>query len=276
MVPPPKPRTRPNRTQAIVAGVAIVALLAAVVTVVLVARHSTTSTTTGASHSPGPASNGGITSEDQLMQAITTQGWTPLRAEQLFALDVGPLPGVSVQGITPAGGFDASMAVTGLYGQWDHLTAVQRTAATAYLTPSHTQSHVIFGPADHSAGAVLLGNTTYNYQALADAANHDEALYTHTSTVEITVEPTDQQPKNPDTYAETWLWVRNGTHSHVSRTCRDSWAADRWARRLSPPSRCAYTRPRRGWRHPRAPDSCRSCYRGARLALWSARAEDDV
>ncbi|MGA7987592.1 MAG: VWD domain-containing protein [Candidatus Dormiibacterota bacterium] len=193
------------------AGVTIVALLAAVVTVVLVTRHSSTSATTGASHSPGPASNGGITSEDQLIQAIATQGWTPLRAEQLFALDVGPLPGVSVQGITPAGGFDASMAVTGLYGQWDHLTAAQRTAATAYLTPSHTQSHVSIGPADHSAGAVLLGNTNYNYQALADAANHDEALYTHTSTVEITVEPTDQLPKNPDTYAETWLWVRNGT-----------------------------------------------------------------
>ena len=92
------------------------------------------STTTGASHTPAPASNGGITSEDQLLHAIRTQGWTPLRAEQLFALDVGPLPGVSVQGITPTGGFDASMAVTGLYGQWDHLTAAQRTTATKYIT----------------------------------------------------------------------------------------------------------------------------------------------
>ncbi len=210
--PPPGSRTRPNRTQAIVAAVTIVALLAAVVTVVLVTRHSATSTTTGASHTPGPASNGGITNEDQLIQAINTQGWTPLRAEQLFALDVGPLPGVSVQGIAPTGEFDASMAVTGLYGQWDHLTAPQRTAATRYLTGSRAQTQRSIGPT-RSTGAVLLGNTNtpaFNYQGLADDANHDEALNTHTSTVELTVEVSYEPPPNPSTYAATWLWVRNG------------------------------------------------------------------
>jgi hypothetical protein len=52
-------------------------------------------------HQRGPAGSGDCDA-----------GLDTLRAEQLFALDIGPLPGVSVQGITPAGGFDASMAVT--------------------------------------------------------------------------------------------------------------------------------------------------------------------
>ena len=209
---PDTPRTRPRRKQAAIAGVTIAALvIAATVTVILVNRHSP-ATTTGAGHSPGAVSSGGITSEDQLLDAIRTQGWTPQRAEELFALDVGPLPGVSVKGITPDGGFDGSMAVTGLYGQWDHLTAAQRTAATKYLTGSRAQTQRSIGPT-RSAGAVLLGDTNtpaFNYQALADDANHDEALNTHTSTVELTVDVSYEAPPNPATYAATWLWVRNG------------------------------------------------------------------
>lgn len=197
----------------LIAGGTIVAVvIAATLVVVLINRH-TTATTTGASHTPAPASNGGITSEDQLLEAIRTQGWTPLRAEQLFALDVGPLPGVSVKGISATGEFDASMAVTGLYGQWDHLTAAQRTAATRYLTGSDAQTQRSTTPT-HGADAELLGNTNtpaFDYQKLADAANHDEALYTHTSTVELTVDVSYDPPPNPTTYAATWLFVRNGT-----------------------------------------------------------------
>ncbi len=158
--PPPLPaqqrsRTRPSRTQVTVAAVAIAAVLAAsVVTVVLVNRHGP-ATTQGATRSPGPATTqGGITSEGQLLNVIRTQGWTPLRAEQLFALDVGPLPGVSVQGISSIGGFDASTAVTGLYGQWNHLTKAQQNAATRYLTPSTTQSQSSTIPAPHGTQAV--------------------------------------------------------------------------------------------------------------------------
>jgi hypothetical protein len=212
---PERSRKRPNRNQVVVAAVAIAAVLAAsVVTVVLVNRHSAT-TTPGASRSQGPTTTrGGVTSEAQLLDAIRTQGWTPLRAEQLFALDVGPLPGVSVQGITATGGFDASMAVTGLYGEWDHLTAAQRAAATQYITASHTQAQSITGPAAHGADAVLLGSTNtpaFNYQALADSANHDEALQTGTSTVEFVLTVLYVPPKNPKLYAEASLFGRFGT-----------------------------------------------------------------
>jgi hypothetical protein len=210
LVAPPRARTRPNRKQAAIAAVTIVALLcAAVVTVVLVNRHSA-SPTAGASRSPGvTTTQGGITNEDQLIQAITTQGWTPLRAEQLFALDLGPLPGVSVQGITPTGDFDASMAVTGLYGQWDHLTTAQRAAANKYLATSLTQSQSSTATATHDDEAVLLGSTNtpaFNYQALADSANHDEALNTGTALVEVTVTTSYALPANPGADAESSLF----------------------------------------------------------------------
>jgi hypothetical protein len=212
---PPRWRTRPNRTQVTVAAVAIAAVLAAsVVTVVLVNRHGAANTQ-GATGASGPTTaQGGITSEGQLLNVIRTQGWTPLRAEQLFALDVGPLPGVSVQGITSTGGFDASTAVTGLYGQWNHLTKAQQNAATRYLTPSKTQAQSSTAPAPRGAQALLLGSTNtpaFNYQALADDANHDEAQKTGTALVEIHVTPDYAPPPNPNTYAATWLFVRNGT-----------------------------------------------------------------
>ena len=196
-----------------IAGVTAVAvIIAAAVTIVLVNRHDTT--TAGATHSPGSTtSQTGIANENQLIQAVETQGWTPQRAEELFALDVGPLPGVSVKGITPLGGFDASMAVTGLYGQWDHLTQAQRAAATKYLTWSRAQTQRSMGPS-HRADAVLVGNTNtpaFDYQALADDANHDEALNTHTSTVQLKVQVSYDPPPKPTTYAETWLFVRQGT-----------------------------------------------------------------
>jgi hypothetical protein len=98
------------------------------------------------------------------------------------------LPGVSVQGITSTGGFDASTAVTGLYGQWDHLTPAQRDAANRYLATSHTQAQWSTAPTAPSASAVLLGSINtpaFDYQALADDANHDEALNTGTALVEL-------------------------------------------------------------------------------------------
>jgi hypothetical protein len=216
--PPPLPapqrsRAGPNRKQLAVAGVTIAALLgAAAVAVVLVRRGA--ATTAGTIRSPGPATTqGGITNEDQLINVIRTQGWTPVRAEQLFALDVGPLPGVSVQGITSTGGFDASTAVTALYGQWDHLTPAQRDAANRYLATSHMQAQWSTAPTAPSASAVLLGSTNtpaFDYQALADDANHDEALNTGTALVELHVTVSYAPPPNPTTYAATWLFVRSG------------------------------------------------------------------
>ncbi|MFI5285402.1 MAG: VWD domain-containing protein [Candidatus Dormibacteria bacterium] len=97
-------------------------------------------------HSPAPASsaqvkpvvtNGGVTSEDQLLTAIRTQGLTPQRAQLLFALDVGPLPGVSVKGIKPEGGFDdGTVAVMDFYEQWQSIPKAVRDAAAALLKPS--------------------------------------------------------------------------------------------------------------------------------------------
>ena len=229
--PPPLPapkrtRRRPNPQQVLIAGVAIAAIVcASVVTVVLVNRHGT-STPAGATHTPGSTTtNAGITNEDELVQAISTQGWTPLRAEQLFALDVGPLPGVSVKGIAPTGSFDASMAVTGLYGQWDHLTAAQRTAAIKYIGTPLTHAQTSSAPTNHGADAVLLGNTNtplFNYQALANDANHDEALKTGTALVELKVTVSYLSPPNPKTYAETSLFVRfgNGPWAPNSAGCQ--------------------------------------------------------
>ena len=210
----PRPHGGPNRKQMAVAGATIAAVvIAATAAVILVNRHS--NATPGTTPSPGSTTTQrSITNEGQLLDAIRTQGWTPVRAEQLFALDVGPLPGVLVKGITPTGGFDASMAVTGLYGQWDHLTPAQRATASKYLAGTTTQSHRTTAPATHSGDAVLLGvpnNPAFDYQKLADQANHDEALKTGTSLVQLKVEVTDNPPKTPTTYAETWLFVRNGT-----------------------------------------------------------------
>ena len=216
--PPPLPTpqrsaTRLNRKQIAIAGATIAAVvIAATAAVILVNRHGTT--TPGTTPSPGSTTTqSSIANEDQLLNAIRTQGWTPLRAEQLFALDVGPLPGVSVKGITPTGGFDASMAVTGLYGEWDHLTPAQRTAASKYIAGTKTQSHRTTGPTTRSGDAVLLGNTNtpaFDYQKLADDANHDEALKTGTSLVQLTVTVSYDPPPNPKTFAATWLFVRNG------------------------------------------------------------------
>ncbi|MFZ0920044.1 MAG: hypothetical protein WAN83_08210, partial [Candidatus Dormiibacterota bacterium] len=107
------------------------------VAVVLINRHGATSSR--AAQARPAAITGGVATEDQLLTAIRTEGLTPTRAEELFALDVGPLPGVSVRGIKPDGAFDGTTALLYLYGEWTHLTKAQQDAATRLVTSSHVE-----------------------------------------------------------------------------------------------------------------------------------------
>src|SRR6202049_3641765 len=97
----------------------------------------------------GTAGTAGLTSEDQLLTAIRTQGLTPQRAEQLFVLDVGPLPGVSVSGIKSAAGLDGTQAVLDLQAEWTSLPRGIQNAATRLLTSATT----ISGPGTTAAPA---------------------------------------------------------------------------------------------------------------------------
>lgn len=139
LAPPPPPpaarHTRPSRVQVVTALGAIAALIGgAVVAIALVNRHVTTPPQPSQARSA--ATHGGVATEDALLTAIITDGLTPARAEELFALDVGPLPGVSVTGIKPANSFDGSTAVMYLYAEWGQLTKTQQQVATRLITTS--------------------------------------------------------------------------------------------------------------------------------------------
>ena len=61
---------------------------------------------------------------------INHLGLTPERAKQLFSLTVGPLPGVSLDGLTrDPNEFDGTQAVIYLLNEWRALTPEQRIAA---------------------------------------------------------------------------------------------------------------------------------------------------
>src|SRR5580704_11985682 len=137
--PPPVTHGRTKRWQVVTAAVAIVAVIGgAVVTIALVGGRGTTPSRQ--KHAQPAASNSGITTEDQLVVAIQTQGLTPARAEQLFALDVGPLPGVSVGGIKSVGGFDGTDALLDLQQEWGSLPKAVQDAAKKLTTSAHSVS----------------------------------------------------------------------------------------------------------------------------------------
>ncbi len=161
-----------------------------VLTVVLVAgacsgsKHAGKPTPTTAR----PASaTGAPATEADLRAAIRTEGLTPERATALFALDVAPLPGVSVAGIKPDDiNFDGTDAVSYLYAEWSHLTTAQQDAATQTLAPARTLKSATTHAARTAApqAATLLAARTslrradaptIDYLGLAQQADTEEA-----------------------------------------------------------------------------------------------------
>ena len=149
------------------------------------AKSATTSTAAKSKAAPA------LTRETQIEDAIHQHGLTPTLAEEQFVLDVGPLPGVTVKGITPASGnFDATPAIEDLDTEWTHLSAAQQKAATTDLTPTQqlkssggtgqttTTIAARTGDAPRYVLAVHTDAPTFDYLGLAEAAELDEATET--------------------------------------------------------------------------------------------------
>jgi von Willebrand factor type D domain len=221
--PPPPPsqtRRRPSRRQAAIALVALVAVVAGVaVAVAIGTRHTAPATTTATTLKD-------ISTEDQLDDLIRTRGLTPERAEVQFALDVGPLPGVSISGIKPNGGLDGSVAVLDLFAVWDQLTQAQRNAATQLLTPSITARVTAERSARHSGaspGVRLMNYSSSDYSDMAYQANLDEAVESgapHIPSIIVGI----SNDSSSKVYALTWLyhmspggvWQTNSDGCHIT------------------------------------------------------------
>jgi von Willebrand factor type D domain len=204
-----------------IALVAIVALFCgAVVTVVLVGRLP--GSPAKPTHTRPVATGGAITTEDELLTSIRTDGLTPSRAELLFALDVGPLPGVSVAGIKSDGGFDGTVALLDLEAEWKGLPNAVQNAATKLVTSSHTvtgsgsppaSASTTVAPAGPARGGapapnaavlardVLTAYTEADYLQLAQIANTEEATNVSQPPISgFVIEVSDDASKS---YAET-------------------------------------------------------------------------
>jgi hypothetical protein len=175
----------------VVFGVAIAALVCGIVAGVVVVNRHSTPTKPSATASPATAALGAITSEDQLLSAIRTEGLTRERAEALFALDDGPLPGVSVTGIKSDDGFDGTDALIDLESEWASLPKAVQNAATDLITSSKKisgpgtspESASSVQPSGRSLAAprvevdrlVLTDYTEADYLQLAQIANTEES-----------------------------------------------------------------------------------------------------
>ena len=121
----------------------LVALLALVIAVVFLfwfvrrsaappARSSNAAPAAGAAASTSPPPS----SQRALQLDIQHLGLTPERATKYFSLTVGPLPGVSLDGLTrDPNDFDGTPAVIYLFKEWRALTPDQRAAAAALIHP---------------------------------------------------------------------------------------------------------------------------------------------
>ncbi len=164
-------------------------LLVAVVAVAVVAaacsspsKPTAQAPTTTAARAQAPA----ITRETQIESAVQQHRLTPQLAEMQFALDVGPLPGVSVKGITTdSANFDATPAVMDLDAEWSHLSTAQQHAADADLTSTTelkstgatttTTASARTGPAPGYVLTALTDVPSVDYLSLAEQANVEEA-----------------------------------------------------------------------------------------------------
>ncbi|HKW00706.1 MAG TPA: VWD domain-containing protein [Vicinamibacterales bacterium] len=126
-------------------------------------------------------------SQHRIQIEINHLGLTPERAKQLFSLTVGPLPGVSLDGLTKdPNEFDGTAAVLYLRHEWSALTPEQQQAASVLMYGSPTtrgRSGSLFLPerwAMHPPRVMLAGFgasptddlPAHDYQSLADNANN--------------------------------------------------------------------------------------------------------
>jgi hypothetical protein len=164
---------------------------------------------------PAPSVAGRAKSQQDLLSDITTSGVTRERATQLFAMAVGPLPGIAA----PAGkrdstDFDGTLAVGYLYQVWDSLTPEQQRAATRLIRGARADSGT---PRTSDAGGrslfrtvalattMLADSPAFDYSALAHRADYVLSAEMNVSQVAF-VGAVGYGPPLGTEYAHTWTW----------------------------------------------------------------------
>ena len=167
--------------------------------------------------------------QSQILHDIRTKGLTKQRALMLFAIQIGPLPGVPKHtGPIDKDDFDGTRATENLYAVWDQLTVAQRKAAARLLrhptttTPPTTNPPTTIPPttivwhstmpeprqvALASPEASAEDTPAFDYMQLAEAASVAEAG--GLSQKPITKFVIDVSYDPPGTaYAETTLYYK--------------------------------------------------------------------
>jgi hypothetical protein len=182
----------------------VVILLAATAAFWLTRRSKTTSsqsaTTTASSPAAAAAAQAATNASSQhaIQLDINHLGLTPERAKLLFSLTVGPLPGVSIDGLTKdPNEFDGTQAVVYLLHGWGALTPEQHQAAAALIYGSSAAKSgrssallpdgwAIRPPRVMAAGLGMSPGPNlpaHDYQSLANNANNTIAQMLGTSPI---------------------------------------------------------------------------------------------
>lgn len=171
---------------------------------------------------PKPAQQSGqrIATESDLLNLIQTDGLTPLRAEQLFALDVAQLPGVSVAGIRRTKGFDGTEAANAVIDEWTHLPSAVKSAIIAVIPPppgipGFASATAALLPAASGGNGPRLSvqppacssqSGLFDYQTLISDALSVEAAKTSTAVPQFRCYADNNYPATGPTWAEAVLF----------------------------------------------------------------------
>lgn len=178
---------------------------------------------TGAKPRPAQQTGQRIATESDLLDLIQTDGLTPTRAEELFALDISPLPGVSVAGITPTPGFDGTEAAVAVMSEWSHLSSAVKSAITAVIPPppgmpGFAETTAALLPAAAAVRGPRLSvqppqlpacstqTGLFDYQTLISDALSVEAAKTSTPVPQFRCYTDDNYPATGPTWAEAVLF----------------------------------------------------------------------
>ncbi len=151
----------------------------------------------------------------ELVSQILEQGLTPERAEVLFSLVVGPLPGVAIpSGSTDPADFDGTLAVSYIYQVWNSLTPEQHSAAARLIhrsvaVPGGKRSSLsIISALVPTLHAFDTGVPTWDYEGLATKANQALSTFLQVPPVRFTV-TVDYDPPAGAEYVHTWSWFKS-------------------------------------------------------------------
>ncbi len=164
------------------------------------ATSSQSATTAASSPAAAAAAQAAANASSQraIQLDINHLGLTPERAKLLFSLTVGPLPGVSIDGLTKdPNEFDGTQAVVYLLHEWRALTPEQRQAAAALIYGSPAAKNgrssallpdawAMHPPRVMAAGFGASPSTdlpAHDYQSLANNANNTIAQMLGTSPI---------------------------------------------------------------------------------------------